>query len=84
MSRFIYCYAECRYAECRYAECRYAECRGIDTSGASFLQNLWTTLWVEPNQGIPTEGGRLSTVDLLIKTACFVTKVSNIFSIKSS
>ncbi len=27
VSRFIYCYAECRYAECRYAECRYAECR---------------------------------------------------------
>ncbi len=27
MSRFIYCYVECRYAECRYAECRYAECR---------------------------------------------------------
>jgi hypothetical protein len=27
VSRFIYCYAECRYAESRYAECRYAECR---------------------------------------------------------
>ncbi len=26
MSRFIYCYAECRYAECHYAECNYAEC----------------------------------------------------------
>jgi hypothetical protein len=26
MSRFIYCYAECRYAECRFAECLYAEC----------------------------------------------------------
>jgi hypothetical protein len=33
MSRFIYCYADCRHDECRYvewhyAECRYAECRG--------------------------------------------------------
>jgi hypothetical protein len=28
MSRFIYCYAECRFVECRYAECRYAESRG--------------------------------------------------------
>ncbi len=27
MSRFIYCYAECRYAECRNAEWRYAEFR---------------------------------------------------------
>jgi hypothetical protein len=34
VSRFTYCYAECRYPECRYAECRrtlyvefrYAEC----------------------------------------------------------
>ncbi len=26
VSRFIFCYAECRYAECRHAECRHAEC----------------------------------------------------------
>ncbi len=35
--------------------------------------------------GIPgntNERGRLSTVYLLIKVACFVTKVNNIFSIK--
>jgi hypothetical protein len=34
MSRFIYCYAECRYAECRYAECRYEECRYAECRGA--------------------------------------------------
>ncbi len=28
--------------------------------------------------------GRLSTVDLLVKIACFVTKVNNFFNIKSS
>ncbi len=28
--------------------------------------------------------GRLTTIDLLIKLACFVTKVSNIFSLKMS
>jgi hypothetical protein len=28
--------------------------------------------------------GRLSTVDLLIKVACFVTKVNNIFNIKAA
>jgi hypothetical protein len=32
------------------------------------------------NQGILTEGGRLSTADLLIEVACFVTKVNNIFN----
>jgi hypothetical protein len=29
-------------------------------------------------------GGRISTVDLLIKVACIVKKINNIFSIKSS
>jgi hypothetical protein len=29
-------------------------------------------------QGILTEGGRLSTVDLLVKVACFVKKENNI------
>ncbi len=38
MSRFIYCYAECRYAECRYAECRYAECRHTECNGALKMQ----------------------------------------------
>jgi hypothetical protein len=33
VSRFFYCYAECRYAECRYAECRYAECGGAGAIG---------------------------------------------------
>ncbi len=32
-----------------------------------------------PNHGILTEGGRLSTVDLLIKVACFVKNVNYIF-----
>jgi hypothetical protein len=35
--------------------------------------------------GILTEGeGRLSTVYLLFKVACFVTKVNNIFNIKAA
>ncbi len=34
VSRFIYCYAECRYAECRYAECRYAECHYAECRSA--------------------------------------------------
>jgi len=34
--------------------------------------------------GNTNEGGRLSTVDLLIKVAHFVTKVNNIFHIKTS
>jgi hypothetical protein len=36
VSRFIYCYAECRYAECRYAEGRYAECHYAECRGAIF------------------------------------------------
>jgi hypothetical protein len=36
------------------------------------------------NQGILTEGKRLSTVDLLIKVACFEANVNNIFNIKRS
>jgi hypothetical protein len=35
-----------------------------------------------PQQGIPTEGGRLNTVDLLIKVACFVKKENDIFNKK--
>jgi hypothetical protein len=36
-------------------------------------------------QGILTEAGRLSsTVDLLIKLACFVKKLNNIFNLKRS
>jgi hypothetical protein len=31
------------------------------------------------DQGTLTEGGRFSTVDLLMKVACFVPKVNNIF-----
>ncbi len=34
------------------------------------------------NQGMLTEGGRLSTIDLLIKIGSFVTKVNYIFTIK--
>jgi hypothetical protein len=33
----------------------------------------------EMSQGILTEGGRLSTIDLLIKLAYLVNKVNNIF-----
>jgi hypothetical protein len=33
-------------------------------------------------QGILTDGGRLSTVDVLIKVACYVKKENNIFNIK--
>jgi hypothetical protein len=40
VSRFIYCYAECRYAECRYAECHYAERRYAECRGAWRLPEL--------------------------------------------
>jgi hypothetical protein len=40
VSRFIYCYAECRYAECHYAECHYAECRYAECRGALHLGRL--------------------------------------------
>ncbi len=33
--------------------------------------------------GNPFWGGRLSTVDLLIKVACFVIKINNIFNLKT-
>jgi hypothetical protein len=36
-----------------------------------------------PKQGTITDKGRLDTIDLLIKAACFVKKVNNYFSIKS-
>jgi len=35
-------------------------------------------------QGILTEGERLSTVDLLVKVACFVKEVNNSFYVKTS
>jgi hypothetical protein len=35
-------------------------------------------------QGMLTERGRLSTVDLLIKMACFVKKDTNTFNLKTS
>ncbi len=34
--------------------------------------------------GRSNRGGRISTVDLLIKVACFVKKVNNIFNVKMS
>ncbi len=34
--------------------------------------------------GNPNRRGRLSTVDLLVKVACFVTRVNNIFNITSN
>ncbi len=47
------------------------------TTGAEKMQVLV--------QGILTEGeGSLSTVDLLIKIACFVKRTNNIFIIKGS
>jgi hypothetical protein len=41
MSRFIYCYVECRNAECRYAECRCAECRGAFLKVSSETVNIF-------------------------------------------
>ncbi len=49
--------------------------------GNSDLRNL-SILWVSP--GNTYWGGRLSTIDLLTKTGCFVTWVNNIFNIKRS
>jgi hypothetical protein len=37
---------------------------------------------IRPRRG--KERGRLNTVDLLVKVACFVRKVNNIFKIKRS
>ena len=42
------------------------------------------TLVGQPNEGILTkEGGRLSTVELLIKVACFVKEENIFFNIKN-
>jgi len=46
-----------------------------------FLSNL---VFCQLNQGILSEGGELSTMDLLLEAACFVNKVNNIFYIKRS
>ncbi len=43
---------------------------------------LYVSLLYTKMQGILTEGGSLSTVDLLIKVACFVKNVNDIFNIK--
>jgi hypothetical protein len=39
---------------------------------------------MKPSPGKTYRRGRLSTVDLLIKVACFVKKENNIFNIKMS
>jgi hypothetical protein len=41
-------------------------------------------IFLKLDQGTLTERGRLNTVDLLTKIACFETKVNNIFNIKMS
>jgi len=52
-------------------------------SGSWSLQGLFSLkLWPVPGKSYWR--GRLSTVDLLIKVACFVKKANNIFSIKIS
>jgi hypothetical protein len=55
------------YTECRISYC-YTELSVIHSECS--------------NQEILTGGGRLSTVDLLIKVACFVKKENNKFRIK--
>jgi hypothetical protein len=44
MSRFAYCYAECRYAGCRNTECRYAECRVAKNSWILITTNAATQI----------------------------------------
>jgi hypothetical protein len=48
-------YTECHFAECNYAKCHYAEC------------HIALETYASPTR----EKVRLSTVDLLIKVACF-------------
>jgi hypothetical protein len=68
---------ECPSADCHSADCHSYECRGgIFLFSSQFRQMKKNKLKVAPrylDQGILTVGeGRLSTVDLLIKVACFV------------
>jgi len=74
MSHFIQCYAECRYAECRGAS--------LSRHSPPWRPFKRRTKAIKP--GNTNWGGRLSTVDLLIKVACFVKKVNNIFNVKRS
>ncbi len=74
------CYnVECRYAECHYAQCHYAECRGtiktVPCSNVTFIFLLsLLKVMVKAERYSREYSLRLSTVDLLIKTACFVIK----------
>ncbi len=78
-------YAGSFYAECCYAGCLYTECHC--TARNSFIMYVFT----KATKSFPwviswntNRMGRLSTVDLPIKLACFVKKVNNIFNIKSN
>ncbi len=46
LSRFMYCYAECRYGECHYGECRYAEWRYAECRGAVGKASEGQTLFI--------------------------------------
>jgi calcineurin-like phosphoesterase family protein len=60
-------------------------CPDAKTLQVTFLKKMaaYKNIYYKGRQGILTEGGRLSTVDLLIK-ACFVKKENNIFDIKQA
>ncbi len=82
------------YAECYYAECRYAEYHGACykfghtwscSKGQTYVSIIgWVSLaslqQMRPGKSNRVE--RLSTVDLLIKVACFLKEVNNIFNKK--
>ncbi len=91
--------AECHYAECHYAECHSAtwsvyifvfHCWVLDSNP----QLLFEDIECANGYAIAAILGqklcclvddfRLSRVDLLIKVACFATKLSNIFIIRMS
>jgi hypothetical protein len=52
---------------------------GANSSGSERVELL-----VVPSTGYTNLRGRFRIVDLLIKVACFVRKVSNIFNVKRS
>ncbi len=71
-------------AECHklslYAGCRYADCHGAIVSSNKWEIDgkWWRHKKDEAEAGKPNWTGRLGTVDLLFKLACFVNKENNI------
>jgi hypothetical protein len=60
------------------------KCGVLKGAASMYALGSPSNIGLRQKQGILTEGEMLSTVDPLIKVACFVKKVNNIFNIKRS